>query len=134
MDKQSISNRVYVQLHHKVTKNTFFLYREDSFFFPACSEKESKGVIEYIRNVLQSKEAYVTIQRVEDNNRLHKGFLPVSDFIKVKMYTSNGKGVVTITEWNSAEECFSDCKQHVTMKDFIIDLQNEIELQESWND
>jgi hypothetical protein len=132
-------NKVYIQLHYTVNKKTFSIFRQDSFFFPAFSEEEHAGVIEHIRNIMQSTNgAYMYLQRIEDNGRLHKGFLPVSDYIKVKMYEGSGlyynnaTGVITIKEWNAQEESFNSYGKNVTMKDFIKDLQEEIKLQENW--
>jgi len=132
-------NRVYVQMHYKVRKKTFEIYRQDSFFFPAFSPEEHKAIIEYIRNIMQSaSEAYITLQRIEENGRLHKGFLPVSDFINVKMYegmcvyNNNAPGVITIKEWNSQKEAFNSYGRNVNMRDFIEDLRNEIILQVNW--
>lgn len=132
-------NKVYLQLHYKADKKTFSIFRTDSYFFPAFNEQENKGIINHIRNIMQTrKDVYVVLQRVEDNGRLHKGFLPVSDFINVKMYegksriNNNAVGVITIREWNNQEESFNDYGQNVTIKDFIKELQEEIKLQENW--
>lgn len=126
-------NRVYLQMHYKVNKKTFSIFREDSFFFPNFSESEDLGIIEHIRNIMHStKDAYIQLQRVEENGRLHKGFLPVSDFVNVKMFKSNGRGVITVSEWDNVEESFNTCEESVTMKDFISELQDEIRLQVNW--
>jgi len=126
-------NQVYIQLHYKVNKKTFSIFREDTFFLPVINESEHSGIIEHLRSIMHStNEAYIKLQRVEDNGRLHKGFLPISDYINVKMYTSNGKGVISIKDWNETEESFNTYEQNITTKDFIQEIQDEINLQSNW--
>lgn len=132
-------NQVYLKLHYQVEKKTFSIFREDTFFLPSFSEETHKGIIEHVKNIMQTgKDSYMILQRVENNGRMHKGFLPVSDYINVKMYegkrgiNNNSNGVITIRDWNTKEESFNIYGQNVTIKDFITALQDEIELQANW--
>lgn len=128
-----IKNKVYIRLDYTVNKKNFSIYREDAFFFPAFTKEEHDSIIEYIKSIMQTrKNVHLYLQRIENNGRLHKGFLPVSDYINIKIYKGNGKGVVTILDWSIKKEAYNDNEENVTIKEFAKCLQEEIKLQENW--
>ena len=119
----------HVGLNYQVRKRTFSIYREDTFIFPEFSEIEHNSVINYIRGIMQTtKDAYIYCVRVEENGINSDGFKQFDKF-NVKMYTSTGRGVVTVRKWFEKDSKYCDIDEHLTIKDFIADLQAEIESQ-----